>query len=99
MDKIKNNFLEIVFLALFMKSLINGTNLNDSIILISLVISIAYTHIIFKKGEVTNKEILENRISDLDEKLTNVISSISSLKIDRAFKRGTTDEEKTVRRY
>ena len=99
MDKIKNNFLELVFLALFIKSMVNGTGVNDSMILISLVISIVYKEMVTKKSEVQDKELFQNKITELDEKLTNVISSISSLKIDRAFKRGPTNEEKTVRRY
>ena len=85
--------------CLIIKSIIIPLGIAEAIVLFSLVISVAFKHSILVKNKVNEKEELENKISQLDSKLEDITSSISSLKLDRAIKRGPSNEEKALRRY
>lgn len=85
MFNIKTNLLEVILFAMIIKCLVLPAGLPEGLIAISLIISITYKQINSFKIE---KNELETKINDLNEKLTNIMSSMSALKIDKGFKRG-----------
>lgn len=85
MFNIKTNLLEVILFAMIIKCLALPAGLPEGLIAISLIISITYKQINSFKIE---KNELETKINDLNEKLTSLMSSMSALKIDKGFKRG-----------
>lgn len=99
MEKVKNVFLEAILLSLVIKCLITNTQIGDAILGVSLVISICYKESFFKKNQLDSKDAVFAKLEELEGKITDITSSMSSLKLDRAIKRGSTNDEKTIRRY
>lgn len=100
MTFIKNNFLEFLIVVWFIKCTSMSPSVSDALILIALVVAAAFKETFLAKSKVSEKELLQSQINELTEKLDGIVSSVSSLKIDRAIKRGVgTNEEKALRRF
>ncbi len=104
-EKLISRLFEIACLGLLVRSIAVGADIGVAISIVSIVSSICYKQWLIK-AKLTDKEILENKIIELDKKIeelhnitevhiTEVASKIQAVSMGQGIKRNQSNEQTT----
>lgn len=94
------DILSVLFCILFIKCLFIAPILTEALILCVMGILVVFNSTFIAKQQVSEKDEMNKKLQTVLEDVEAAKASVMQLKMDKAIKRGLTNEEKTaLRRY
>lgn len=99
---IKDNLLELSFLALLIKIILIGAGIGEALAIVSLVISMTYSKWLNKSKVEQYQELINRMNSDKElllKELENLNSKIMGLSLDKSIKRTSLNEPQELPKF
>ncbi len=93
---LKDNLLELSFLALLIKTILFGAGIGEALAIISLVISMTYNKFLYKYKVEQYQEIISRLDSDKEhflKELELLSGKVTGLSLDKSIKRTSVNEQ------